>query len=62
MRDRSYYKPKGKKGKKAVAASTQGGPVAAEDTQLDIQKVEQKKPSAGGGGANKKKKKKGGKW
>lgn len=61
MRDRSYYKPKGKKGKRAVAVATQGGPVAADDTQLDIQKAEQKKP-APGGGANKKKKKKGGKW
>lgn len=29
MRDRSYYKPKGRKGKKRAAESTQGGAVAA---------------------------------
>lgn len=66
MRDRSYYKPKGKKGKAKVAAATQGGPVADESLELagggriDVVKIEAKKP-IGGGGANKKKKKKGGK-
>lgn len=36
MRDRTYYRPKGKKGKKRAEGLTQGGPVA-----------EEKKPSAG---------------
>lgn len=61
MRDRSYYKPKGKKGKGKVAAATQGGPVADESMELagggriDVVKIEKKAP---GGGANKNKKKK----
>jgi len=67
MRDRSYYKPKGRKGKQKAAAATQGGPVAEESMELagggrlDVLKVDQAK-KAGGGAANKKKKKKGGKW
>lgn len=68
MRDRSYYKPKGRKGKQKVAAATQGGPVAEESMELtgggrlDVLKVDQAKKAGGGGPANKKKKKKGGKW
>ncbi|KAI5800011.1 hypothetical protein EDC01DRAFT_613135 [Geopyxis carbonaria] len=68
MRDRSYYKPKGRKDKKKAAAITQGGPVEesmelAGGGRVDVVKVEQgKKTGGGGGGANKKKKKKGGKW
>jgi len=66
LRDRSYYKPKGKKDKKKVAAATQGGLVEesmelAGGLKVDVVKVDQKK-GGGGGGANKKKKKKGGKW
>ncbi|KAA8909169.1 hypothetical protein FN846DRAFT_1009456 [Sphaerosporella brunnea] len=70
MRDRSYYKPKGRKGKQKAAAATQGGPVEesmelAGGGRIDVVKVDQaqaKKAGGGGGGANKKKKKKGGKW
>lgn len=70
MRDRSYYKPKGRKGKQKAAAATQGGPVADESMELagsgrlDALKIGQAKKAGGGGGgaANKKKKKKGGKW
>ncbi|KAF8533156.1 hypothetical protein BDD12DRAFT_919352 [Trichophaea hybrida] len=67
MRDRSYYKPKGRKGKQKAAAATQGGPVEesmelAGGGRIDVVKVDQAKKAGGGGGANKKKKKKGGKW
>ncbi|KAF2497431.1 hypothetical protein BU16DRAFT_548618 [Lophium mytilinum] len=60
MKDRSYYRPKGRKGKARAAGLTQGGPVAEE-------KVEAKpevKTGGGGGGQQKKKKAKGkgGKW
>ncbi|KAF2270233.1 hypothetical protein CC78DRAFT_528714 [Lojkania enalia] len=60
MRDRSYYKPKGKKGKRKMEGLTQGGPVADE-------KAAENKPApgSGGGGGGQKKKKgkgKGGKW
>lgn len=56
MRDRSYYKPKGKKDKKKVAAATQGGAVSesmelAGGGRVDVQKVSQAK------NASKKKKK-----
>ncbi|KAK3685990.1 hypothetical protein B0T22DRAFT_466995 [Podospora appendiculata] len=69
LRDRSSYRPKGKKGKKRVADSTQGGAVREEET-LELAggagsvKVE-KAPAGGGGGggggggAGAKKKKKG---
>lgn len=67
MRDRSYYKPKGKKDKRRAAAATQGGPVEesmelAGGGKLDVVKIDQMKKQGGSGGANKKKKKKGGKW
>lgn len=67
MRDRSYYKPKGRKGKQKAAASTQGGMVEesmelAGGGRIDVVKVNQVKKASGGGGANKKKKKKGVKW
>jgi len=66
MRDRSYYKPKGRKEKKKAAAATQGGAVEesmelAGGGRIDVVKVEQAKKASGGGGTNKKKKKKGGK-
>lgn len=50
MRDRTYYRPKGKKGKKRAEGLTQGGPVAEE------KKTEVKKE---GGGAKKGQQKKG---
>lgn len=60
MRDRSYYRPKGKKGKKKMEGLTQGGPVAEEKVVQEV-----KSGAAGGGGGQAKKKKgkgKGGKW
>ncbi|KAF1847410.1 uncharacterized protein K460DRAFT_306547 [Cucurbitaria berberidis CBS 394.84] len=57
MRDRSYYRPKGRKGKKKLEGLTQGG-VVAEDKGTPV--AQEKK-----GGADKaknKKKGKGGKW
>jgi signal recognition particle subunit SRP72 len=61
LRDRSSYRPKGKKGKKRAAEATQGGIVREEET-LELAggagsvKVE-KAPTGGGGGGGKKKKK-----
>lgn len=61
LRDRSSYRPKGKKGKKRAAEATQGGIVREEET-LELAggagsvKVE-KAPAGGGGGGGKKKKK-----
>lgn len=60
LRDRSYYRPKNKKGKKKAAESTQGGMVANETETLNLAggagqiKVE-KAPQGGGGGGKKKK-------
>jgi signal recognition particle subunit SRP72 len=54
MRDRSYYRPKGRKGKKRAEGLTQGG-VVAEEKSAPVQ--EKKKDAAKG-----KKKGKGGKW
>ncbi|KAK4104990.1 hypothetical protein N658DRAFT_465093 [Parathielavia hyrcaniae] len=60
LRDRSSYRPKGKKGKKRAAEATQGGVVRVEET-LELAggagsvRVE-KAPAAGGGGGKKKKK------
>lgn len=67
LRDRSTYKPKGKKDKKKAAGATQGGAVTtgteesmelAGGGKLDVKKV----GGGAGGGPSKKKKKKGGKW
>ncbi|KAK4453598.1 signal recognition particle subunit SRP72 [Podospora aff. communis PSN243] len=61
LRDRSSYRPKGKKGKKRAAETTQGGVVRDEEI-LELAggagsvKVE-KAPAGGGGGGGKKKKK-----
>ncbi|KAK0626663.1 hypothetical protein B0T14DRAFT_111939 [Immersiella caudata] len=61
LRDRSSYRPKGKKGKKRAAEATQGGVVRDEEI-LELAggagsvKVE-KAPVGGGGGGGKKKKK-----
>ncbi|KAK3308671.1 uncharacterized protein B0T15DRAFT_524980 [Chaetomium strumarium] len=63
LRDRSSYRPKGKKGKKRVAEATQGGVVRDEET-LELAggagsvKVE-KAPAGGAAGGGGKKKKKG---
>lgn len=57
MRDRSYYRPKGKKGKKKQEALTQGGVVAEEKASG----TETPKQVVGGGNQKKKKKGKGGK-
>lgn len=60
VRDRSSYRPKGKKGKKAVGA-TQGGVVVAEAEADATKEVKKVVGPGGGGGAGKKKKKKAGK-
>lgn len=51
LKDRSYYKPKGRKGKLRQAGLTQGGVVEEKKPQ------QQQQVSGGGGGGNKKKKK-----
>lgn len=61
LRDRSSYRPKGKKGKKRAVEATQGGLVREEETLAlaggaGSVKVE-KAPAGGGGGGGKKKKK-----
>lgn len=64
LRDRSTYRPKGKKGKKRAAEATQGGVVREEET-LELAggagsvKVEKAGGGGGGGGGGNKKKKKG---
>lgn len=64
LRDRSSYKPKGKKGKKKAADLTQGG-VVKEEESLELAggsgsvKVEKAGVISGGGGGASKKKKKG---
>ncbi|KZF21572.1 signal recognition particle protein [Xylona heveae TC161] len=67
LRDRSTYKPKGKKGKQKAAALTQGGVVTDKvaDAGLEPAGVEGKGKSGGGGASSnksKKKKGKGNKW
>lgn len=62
-RDRSTYRPKGRKDKKKAAGATQGGPtVAGESSEVLGGELLKKAGGGPGGGANKKKKKKGGKW
>lgn len=61
MKDRTYYRPKGKKGKKKMEGLTQGGPVVEEKAG------DNKQAASGGGGGQQpkkggKKKGKGGKW
>ena len=60
LRDRSSYRPKGKKGKRRAAEATQGGVVREEET-LELAggagSVKVEKAPAGGGAAGKKKKK-----
>ena len=65
LRDRSTYKPKGRKGKARQAGLTQGGVVDDEKAKVpaEQQQVLQQKQAPGGPQAkNKKKKGKGGKW
>ncbi|KAJ5164545.1 uncharacterized protein N7500_006375 [Penicillium coprophilum] len=59
VRDRSSYRPKGKKGKQRAAALTQGGPVNEKAEESPAQQVQ--KSGGGGGGSNAKKNKKKGK-
>jgi signal recognition particle subunit SRP72 len=69
LRDRSSYRPKGRKGKARAAAATQGG---VSTSERDGEKIElvggtgvvkvEKVGGGGGGGKAKKKKGKGGKW
>jgi signal recognition particle subunit SRP72 len=56
IRDRSYYRPKGKKGKKRMEGLTQGGAVADEKGSAPVQEKKAKDQGKG------KKKGKGGKW
>jgi signal recognition particle subunit SRP72 len=59
VRDRSSYRPKGKKGKQRAAALTQGGVVDEKANEAASQ--QQKASGGGGGGSNAKKNKKKGK-
>ncbi len=64
LRDRSSYRPKGRKGKKRAAEATQGGVVREEETLelaggAGLVKVEKAPAGGGGGGGGAKKKKKG---
>ncbi|KAE8310354.1 hypothetical protein BDV41DRAFT_392198 [Aspergillus transmontanensis] len=56
LRDRSSYRPKGRKGKQRAAERTQGG-IVNEKAEESPAPVAQQQKSQGGGGANKKKKK-----
>lgn len=58
MRDRSYYRPKGRKGKKRAEGLTQGG-VVSEEKEKGSTPLQEKK---GGKDVKGKKKGKGGKW
>jgi signal recognition particle subunit SRP72 len=57
MRDRSYYRPRGRKGKKKMEGLTQGGVVAEEKGSTPVQEKKTAKDQGKG-----KKKGKGGKW
>ncbi|PGH05249.1 hypothetical protein AJ79_06860 [Helicocarpus griseus UAMH5409] len=60
LRDRSSYRPKGKKGKQRAAERTQGGPVNEKSEESAASTpVIQAKGQGGGGGSSKKKKGKG---
>ncbi|KAL4803695.1 hypothetical protein BDV18DRAFT_144222 [Aspergillus unguis] len=58
LRDRSTYKPRGRKGKQRAAERTQGG-VVSERSEETTPSGQQQKPQGGGGGGSSKKKKKG---
>ncbi|KAK3398997.1 hypothetical protein B0T20DRAFT_435770 [Sordaria brevicollis] len=63
LRDRSSYRPKGRKGKQRAQAATQGGYVKGDEETLELAggagsvKVEKASGGGGGGGGAKKKKK-----
>ena len=62
LRDRSTYKPKGKKDKKKMRDLTQGGPVASSDGDVEMiggNSVKKVTQGSGGGGKGGKKKGKG---
>ncbi|KAJ2901314.1 hypothetical protein MKZ38_001981 [Zalerion maritima] len=64
MKDRSYYKPRGRKGKKKAMEATQGGAVKGDTGEVlelvgGAGAVKVEKASGGGGGGGGKKKKKG---
>ena len=59
LRDRSSYRPKGRKGKKKAGESTQGGVVKEEETLELVGGGGVKVEKAAGGGSSSKKKKKG---
>lgn len=59
MRDRSYFRPKGKKGKKKAEGLTQGGIAEGEAMVRSGSGGQQHAPAAGGGSGGGKKKKKG---
>lgn len=59
LRDRSTYRPRGRKGKQRAAERTQGGVVSEKSEETTPSGNQQQKPQGGGGGSNSKKKKKG---
>jgi signal recognition particle subunit SRP72 len=59
LRDRSTYRPRGRKGKQRAAERTQGGVVSEKSEETTPSGNQQQKPQGGGGGGNSKKKKKG---
>ncbi|KAL4947558.1 hypothetical protein BDW69DRAFT_178175 [Aspergillus filifer] len=59
LRDRSTYRPRGRKGKQRAAERTQGGVVTEKSEETTPSGQGQQKPQGGGGGGASKKKKKG---
>ncbi|KAI9034995.1 signal recognition particle subunit SRP72 [Aspergillus affinis] len=60
LRDRSSYRPRGRKGKQRAAERTQGGPVTEKTEEANASASQQRNQGGGsGGGASKKNKKKG---
>ncbi|KAH8428326.1 Signal recognition particle subunit SRP72 [Aspergillus melleus] len=59
LRDRSSYRPRGRKGKQRAAERTQGGAVTEKTEEANASASQQRNQGGGGGGASKKNKKKG---
>lgn len=59
LRDRSSYRPRGRKGKQRAADRTQGGAVTEKTEEANASASQQRNQTGGGGGASKKNKKKG---
>lgn len=59
LRDRSSYRPKGRKGKQRAAERTQGGIVSEKAEEVAAQQQQKPSGGGGGGGSSKKNKKKG---